>query len=792
MNRYIFLTGMAVMLTLMSCGPVNRFTRLKHIPREYSGNFGLDNVLATRSEMNKQPWIVRSDHPANPSYQIPGGKTTVKKHEFMAPFLVIGEKDRFLELIAYTPDLIKNRKLTNHKKAVYCGWMSKSQLLLTPTAVSDVFSEEKVKTLTAITDTLPLFHAGRYFEGDSVQLFADPELTQPIGKTGLYHLVYRMKKSIDGKKWLISAVPTLPEDGKGILGWIDNIMLQETARRLYIRIPETPENAPTTLIPAPAMAPVLHDSLVSFRTLIPHPVIDRNDNCIYNVDGEKITYAESRQLEQELRHLDIVFTFEPGETLLTSFPTFINAIQNTVTFFKDTDKFRYTFSAVVATQDGRLLSTTTKSPDELTEWLLANYSAATGIAPKTIKEKDWLALRAALNLMHPDARATRIIVNIGENMQGGEIADKALSKRLAALNCRLLCFQLSSGPGNQYHNYILQASSLIAGYADERTRLKRRITVFTDQLRQENRFSENTRNSYMLDFPARSTTQGLVVFPAKTEQLPAELLVNSIDTLLKQVKSDNLGVINAFGRAFQSAASKDKYDQSFTSNFNISPRRRIDSTYRKTFGNKDIWWLTRNDTIKAVYTDSTRNNFFLLLDADELESIRNFIAGLSAREVDTRDKAKDRQRKQKIETLRRKLLRQGLKMPQEEKNTVSASQSPQPPEYASTRKLRSHLCQLYRNLGNTGISPLSRRELKKMQLSQLHARITLFPSTASILTDIRAGDLRNKKKCPDELLDRLIHYFKTSKDLFEGGINPQNEVTSGNNKYYRIPMNLLP
>lgn len=55
---------------LSGCSPVNRFTRLRKLPRVYSENYQIPGIKAPKSGAHKKPWIVYSDREGNAAYVI--------------------------------------------------------------------------------------------------------------------------------------------------------------------------------------------------------------------------------------------------------------------------------------------------------------------------------------------------------------------------------------------------------------------------------------------------------------------------------------------------------------------------------------------------------------------------------------------------------------------------------------------------------------------------------------------------------------------------------------------------
>ncbi|MDL2303706.1 hypothetical protein LJC28_04860, partial [Dysgonomonas sp. OttesenSCG-928-D17] len=89
----LLIAASTIILVFSACGPVNRFTKAKKIPREYSLNYcGGEGIKAPKTDLNKEPWIVYSDREKNTTYNNPGGKVKAKDVDYLDPFLVIGTK----------------------------------------------------------------------------------------------------------------------------------------------------------------------------------------------------------------------------------------------------------------------------------------------------------------------------------------------------------------------------------------------------------------------------------------------------------------------------------------------------------------------------------------------------------------------------------------------------------------------------------------------------------------------------------------------------------------------------
>lgn len=80
---------------------------------------------------------------------------------------------------------------------------------------------------------------------------------------------------------------------------------------------------------------------------------------------------------------------------------------------------------------------------------------------------------------------------------------------------------LYGGEPDNFNNFVLQIGNMIDCSAPRISRKKRELIVYPEQLRNGNEYAEVNHNTYCLDFPNRSMTQGWLVFPQKNESLEA-------------------------------------------------------------------------------------------------------------------------------------------------------------------------------------------------------------------------------------------------------------------------------
>lgn len=789
--KKITLSLLAGLVCLCACAPVNRFTRLKKLPREYSENYSIAGIEAPKSKVHRKPWIVYSDRTENAAYVQPGGKVMQAEAGWLDAFLVIQAKGDYLQLIKYKPENVKHNRLTERKKAEYVGWMHRSRLVLSPSAVTDVRSGLHDKLLTAFTDTSAILNPEGYLvTADSLKVFADPDLQRQTATTGLHEIVYALKQGADGRSVLIARTPDLSADKvrEQIIGWVPRVMLAGIGRQVFVNVPR-PEwalSSPTVKY-APAVRPYQTGSAFTFKSGFFAPVIDQTDNRVFNIDGKAISYGESRTIKRNLQRFNVLFSIEQASSLPEQYPMLLNVIQNLRPLFPATDEsFSYRFGAAVATVRGIVTLPLTTDYELLVDSLTALLPATgTGGVDNTLPP--WSVLKKTLVLPDDSPDAVNLIIEIGETGGLQEEAPASVAAALGKKNCRLLGWQLYGSAEEPYNNYNLQLSDMIGQYAAYRTAAKRKIILYTDQLRRTNLFRDRGNNYFMLDYPDASMSQGGFIFPEKGQALPMELFAGAVDSLVTQIRADNRLLSESIDRAFATVGNtKDRFDSSLVKEYGLPAGTKPDKAFKKMFtGNTPVWF---RETPRTAVPDSIVQ-YRLLLSEAELAHTKERLESLCAMEVDVKDAS--RPEKTKARQLCRYL--EETEVIDEEPALTQA-----PPEqradtvYVSTRKARRHLYRFYMSeLRSCGICRVKRRKIRKYPLSLAHEQIFGVPSNNRLLDSITIKDLKKKRILPDKELDGLIRYFKEAKGTTVKKAREE-QITTGGQRYYYLDAGGLP
>ncbi|GAO31046.1 type VI secretion system protein TssR domain-containing protein [Geofilum rubicundum] len=802
-NKTFLIYILVAIVTFCACGPVNRLTTLEKTPRAYSMNYCATDIKAPKSILNNAAWVVYSDRENNVSYRKPGSRHKQSEIGFLEPFLVIGQKGDFLQIIKYDPEITKDDQLTDHKAAEYYGWIHKSRLILSPKGSTNMANNLANKQLITLTDTTTLQHPANFFSGDSVKLYKDPHLRLEGRLVALHEVVYLLKYSDDQKRVLIARRSELtPEDAEtDVLGWVSKKLIQSIGQQLFWDMTAVLKNEKRDDLnyvkpPALQFNPVYDRNSVEGKKVIESgllaPLVDKSDNYVFNVNGKAITYNQSQTIEANLKRLNIVFVIEAGEVTYDQFPTLVNAVQNMQTTFEENERrFNYQFGSVISMTKNDTVPVVHSAPlhhefPRVLETLIdrsANMEAYTPLS----SEHAWKGLKEATNLLRNETEATNIILLLGETGNHLEWPDAEIKQRLSATNCRLLGLQMYSGSPNFYNNFVLQISQIIEGYANNLSEKKKSIILFPNQLREENAFKEDGKNAYMLNFPDRSMTQGGIVFPEKEERLALEVITSSIDTFLLQIKADNLGLINNLHAAFNTFGShRDKYDSLLVKTFQFYPENNNLHVFKEHFETLPGWFKT-----EQVETSLTDLPYHLLVSGVEFDNLISFMEKLTAFKVEKKEKRPLFFRTKKTKSTEPEscdcaILTDSRGYDEETGTDIKW-------KYRSTKKIRKEIQEiLLTELRQNSYEQKKKRVLKKYTLKQALNTITHSPNVFDTSNPVTIKSLSKKKKISDARLELLLEYFNVKKNDIENSISDKNKFISLEQEYFWINSIHLP
>lgn len=549
-----------------------------------------DNALtiATYNLRNGFPdkqdfWIAYSDRESNTTCISPDNNMPLKKLGFMDAGYIVEENEHYVKLIQYSPDidLANNKGKLLRKTAKTAGWIKKDKLLLWQAAMTDNESRFTAKAITHLGGHDVLINAARYIQGDSLLLFNSPTLQNSNGnRIAPGSIVYLYKQSEDKKSYLVGREPSITAETarQHIIGWISKDAVTMWGTSSAFNFSTTGSNDQEGLLYQTPVAALDHNqaplltaegtaSRSFFENIFPvqngwcagdsllytgymENIMDYSRNSVYNVLGNSINYNQFQQITKNFRKINVVFVLDASANNRMYFPLAKSIVQDLQLYFDTAAQVNaYRFGAVTYKQS-RCSADTMKNTFGLTRSFteIENYLDQKLSLPvcndNNVYQPMNRGIADACAMLTPYKNETNIIVVIGTT-GNGDNSDKYTPgytiSRITQVKARLLLFQSISKQSDAYNDFVLEAEKLVSGSATNIAELKKETLVDINDVIYNPSYSMRTGDSgiYMMDYPHKSMTQGLVLFPKKGEIMPAGMLKSYFDTLLTQVITDN-------------------------------------------------------------------------------------------------------------------------------------------------------------------------------------------------------------------------------------------------------------
>ena len=803
MKKIFFIIINIIFLSLIGCSPITPLTRAKKTPKIYTQNFCCEEKVKKSLE-KRTPWIVYSDRDENPSYYNAGGKVVLKKASYMESFLVIGKKGTYLRLVKYDPNIIENNSLKNRKQIVYYGWVHRDNLLLSSHAITDINSGRSYKMIATMKNDKALIDTELLFSKDSLILYKEPELLNPIKKIALHSLVYLYKKNDDRRKSLVFVKTKInPENAKEVIsGWTSSSLIAPYGNLFYSQLSQIPlqkltiidaskkaiTQEPTSIFQSegdfmelnPITSTKQEGNVVALDTYAPINAIDNNENYVYGLSGNPITYKQFKKLKDNLKHINIVFAFENHPNVKSNFEQLVISINQFKNQLPRKGNVIYRIGAVIGFgMDNNTLLEISLSKDLDTTLKELDKLADIKNQISDSKEGSWKATLKASQILTKYKDENNIIVSIGESGNNNEKVEDPLIQSITNVQARVLGYQVYADTGNSFNNFVLQIQDIILRTAKEIATKKKDFLVNSNQLRAENLFVEKGDNQYSLDFPGQSMWQGWVIFPKKKEFMSQDLLVSSLTSLVQEVQSDSKNITDELQKSFAaSGMPRSKISSQWASLQNLPNEYTTNANFAKTFAGAEPHTLFPA-LVEIKETDWEKGNRFLLLSEDEIEVVHNFLSDITQKQVDYKYNAK-------------KDIKHKKSFLEDDGDTIK-EKTQETPEYDNTRKVRRSVQRsYYKWVRNNKLHPLKKWQIKKISLSKATELCIWMPSSNTITKKFTVIDVGDRKTVSDAQLDKLITYFLHKKETFDKAINEENQLKSNGEIFYKISREYLP
>ncbi len=572
--KYLILK-ISILLTFVVLGTINvqaqpKRAKIVQIPMQFIKPTG-GNANGVKSKLSatgpKNDWVVHSDRDNNIAYTSANSDTKNKTINFMENFYVIGETDTRVELIKYDPSIVSpsaSRKV-NMKKAEYYGWADKDKLLLWNNSLVNKQTDFTIKALVghSIADMVRGVSTDK-----QLTLYNSPTTeanTENDNDVRLFEFLYVFKEV--NNKYLVGIANKLSRSSAGsqevIKGWISEKNAQIWSQRLCIE-PNDESSAATERRRNNIKASLFNNyqGALGFKTGTKAqyekvlwdkdkyeigypsswkrmPVISKLDNKIYKTGVITDVYskgnlkvlsaeehadleAQYNTVRDKKQNINMIFVIDGTQSNHSFFVPIINAIQNSINLFKNSDK-KYKIGTVIYGKSGEGVvdsyQLTSKHSSVIQS--LKNYRDKTGLPQDNDDPTDlYEGIRKATRTLNP--KQTNIIVLIGDAGSSLSTNSADIIQRMKDTECGFISFQtrnVKGLPGRTYNDFVTQTKDLI-------TKSSGRPGGIAPKL------YEDSGNTFRLRYPIESLLPGSLTYSDKGGAMSQEELEEEIRVML--------------------------------------------------------------------------------------------------------------------------------------------------------------------------------------------------------------------------------------------------------------------
>ncbi|WP_118975075.1 type VI secretion system protein TssR domain-containing protein [Taibaiella koreensis] len=644
-----------------------------------SGAYNLqdaDRNLSDGLPISKDAWIVYSDQSNNTTYKSPGGDAPFKTLKFMQPCYVVKKKGEYVELAQYQPGQKINGRKISKNSADNLGWIHKDKLLLWSYPLRDGRTKFPVKAITAYDGENAFSLLPNHVSGDSLMLFGSPFLKNEVSKCSMESIFYIYKKSNSGNEYLVGATPVLFADSAGVTktGWISKDLISVWGTRSVFMLNDQPAKGKekksqeagisfysdtTFLNREKRLLPLIladnerqeDNSLLEnlypinafyrttngtslIKTAVLTDALDRSKNEVYNVSGNRITYAEFKRILKDNTRLNIVFVADGGAENAKYMNQLYSILQNLELQLNTSKLFKKVRIGSVVYKDNlrdcrNAIAPLTSDYKNITDFWAANIRQAFSCNDEYSEQAVFSGLADASEMLYKNKGESNIIVlfgGAGNNRDGGSNWSDVIS-RLSYVNARLFIFQSHSLSDPAYNSYVVQAKDLVVQSAANIADLKKeKLVDYTASVLSSSDFSLIASDSgvFNLNYPNQAMHQGYVLFPPKGEVMRPSLLSANLDSLIVQINRDNKLIEESLYRNFQGIGARNtKVDSKYAFKYPMYSSKTIPAEFMRSNSLRTQSFYIPAWTSVAVNDTNRSLKTGLLLNADEYQQLIN-------------------------------------------------------------------------------------------------------------------------------------------------------------------------
>ena len=510
--------------------------------------------------------IVYSDRNGNQAYEDAYFQRKRGKQEIGVPYYIIDEENGNYSLVRANQDIIgkpkvfysfllsKKRHFKDPSKVEYAGWIPTDNILMFDHAYIDKENNQPVKFRVGLTQPNRLLDMGKYFSGDTLNVFGEPLLKNRM-EGGLLsgQIVYAYKYDKSKRSVLVSDCPTLDDDSRKVFGWIPSDLIAEVGqnrsfllsdRNYSDSIPGLTDTHDTLHIhEASLQSKILFDCAgnaqqaslsESGHTNINIPVLvwNRRWNNLINIKGGNVHSYDIRRMEKENNLVNIHFLYFEREQQRANM--LCNTLQNMK--LKLSPDVQYRFTATCISNSGNRYS---QVLSDFSQWI--EFITTDSIQISSSRGNSGLnnALSNIINAINGNVFDKNLFIILGSN-QNLKI-NESLITRAGQKSASFLFVQTNRSYDTPYQDFVLQAKSTLDELSRQYVNHIANYIVDDKLIKPElfRNLETDEANIFLFDVPSKSLSAGGIIFPKGRGILHNTALELALDSINLNIQMTN-------------------------------------------------------------------------------------------------------------------------------------------------------------------------------------------------------------------------------------------------------------
>lgn len=593
---------------------IRKYQRVKKLGYDTYNFHGNEEVEQGK---NDDYYIVYSDRAENSAFNDAYAQKRNPAQPFLKSYFVIGEKNDYMELVAFDPALmgkpdgmasvLYSGKYTfaDVKSAEYIGWIHKNRLLHYSQAETSPVNYRPVRYVLGIRELNTLFNVEKFVVEDKVKLYLDPSFKKESDEQlSLNQIVYVFKENQRQTAVLVSnkSQISIADSADRIMGWVSKDLINYVGQQQVFstdsidsvvfyqpfyfgeeEVLSRHEIASSIIYNTQKHTSKKTSDSDTVDVMVPTSVWDHSQNTLTNVEGDELLISKIDKIKEQNKKINFHFIFDSSDDAKLKQIKLMASLQRIWLLYSENEEYSeydFTFStSSYGSNEFYYFKQTTSFPDwieYINKVLLNDTTVYKSMVNDIGIERCFNYVLSASDSV--DFETNIVIVSGVKAFKRMSARTKSnLTKRLAKISSRLIFFQLANNSEDAYQEYILQSKDLLSRVALEYGDFIKSFTVDNNLVKEKNIFSSipSEDNLYVYDSPTSSNYQGGIGF----SKMNSELVPTSFDLVLDSVLAHTLKTNKMYQESLDAYNSKLGFLRSRPSRF-IDKEVEEDSTYQ--------------------------------------------------------------------------------------------------------------------------------------------------------------------------------------------------------------------